>query len=325
MHNVWIVKPGGKSRGRGIQCFNNMRELVTYTQLESATPDDKYIAQKYIENPLVVLGRKFDIRQWVLVTDWNPLTVWFYDECYFRFCAEDFTLEDLSVYSHLSNNSIAKHSDHFQNGDVAEGNMWSLERFMKFLEEKFGDRGLWESKVKPAMQRAVVDSLKSAQDMIENRKNSFDMYGYDFVLDENLDVWLIEINASPSMEHSTPVTARLVVRVLDDTLDLVLNDPAAKAKKASAGDIGVGSTGMWRLCHRSQFEVQRPNFMGLDMMIDGAKMKVHGGEIEEAQEVQVGVGVRVEVEVAGGRHGRRGRRGRRRAVPVAALARGSAR
>jgi len=35
-HNVWIVKPAGKSRGRGIQCFNNHADIVKYTQIREA-------------------------------------------------------------------------------------------------------------------------------------------------------------------------------------------------------------------------------------------------------------------------------------------------
>ena len=38
---------------------------------------------------------------------------------------------------------------------------------------------------------------------IENRKNSHEMFGYDFMVDTNYKVWLLEINSSPSMDYST--------------------------------------------------------------------------------------------------------------------------
>lgn len=41
--------------------------------------------------------------------------------------------------------------------------------------------------------------------MVENRKNSFEFLGYDFMIDEDLKVWLIEINSSPSMDLSTVI------------------------------------------------------------------------------------------------------------------------
>lgn len=78
------------------------------------------VAQKYLERPLLAFQRKFDLRQWVLVASWEPLTVWFYRGCYLRFCAEDYKPSNFdNIFCHLSNNSIAKKSRKFKSGAAA--------------------------------------------------------------------------------------------------------------------------------------------------------------------------------------------------------------
>lgn len=63
----------------------------------------------------------------------------------------------------------------------------------------------------------------AARDSVIHRENSHEMFGYDFMVDTNLNVWLIEVNSSPSMEHSTHVTEKLVKSILTQVPHLVFN------------------------------------------------------------------------------------------------------
>ena len=86
------------------------------------------------ERPLLVYNTKFDIRQWFLVTDWNPLTLYFYRDSYLRFCSQQFTLDDFDQSIHLSNNAIQKH---YKNGprssSLPDENMWTHLEFKDYL------------------------------------------------------------------------------------------------------------------------------------------------------------------------------------------------
>jgi len=82
------------------------------------------VVQKYIENPLIILNKKFDIRQWVVVTSWEPLRIWYFDECYLRFTSDNYDPNRLhDKFMHLTNNCVASQSANFNNS-VIEGNMW---------------------------------------------------------------------------------------------------------------------------------------------------------------------------------------------------------
>merc|ERR1712091_391604 len=79
-------------------------------------------------------------------------------------------------------------------------------------------------------------------DSIQHRKNSMELYGYDFMLAEGQDpdkpdVWLIEVNSSPACDYSTPITCPLVKQMMEDTAKVMVDlrqDPTC-------------STGEWEL------------------------------------------------------------------------------
>lgn len=50
------------------------------------------------------------------------------------------------------------------------------------------------------------------------------MFGYDFMIDDTYNVWLIEVNSSPAMDYSTPVTKKLVKLCLKDIVNVIAGE-----------------------------------------------------------------------------------------------------
>ncbi|CAH8536931.1 unnamed protein product [Schistosoma rodhaini] len=227
--SIWIMKPVAKSQGKGIFLFRKLKDIEAWKRTgmkcEQQTVGDApnrelpetYVVSRYVTNPYLLCGRKFDLRVYVLVTSFNPLKVWVYRDGFARFSNTRFSLDSIDdQYIHLTNIAVQKTAPDY---DAEKGCKWSIGRLRRQLLAKYGYQKIAE--LFHQIDVIFIGSLLSVQKIIINDKRCFELYGYDILIDNNLKPWLLEINASPSLTASSKEDYILKTNLLDDMLDVV--------------------------------------------------------------------------------------------------------
>ena len=212
--NVWIMKPVGKSRGRGISVINDVNQ-VSYGEI--------MIIQKYITNPLLLEGFKFDLRLYILITSFSPLEAFLYKEGFARMSTVPFSLNPDKLHNkfiHLTNASIQKHNQNSKL-DSLDNILGGSKICLKTLIERLGKLGVNWDKIWQQIIELILKSLIAVQGEIPSYPCCFDLVGYDDMIDEDLQTWLVEINSSPSLARENYLDDLVKQQLIDDTLELV--------------------------------------------------------------------------------------------------------
>ena len=68
--------------------FSSLKDYLLHR--DSISTSSEFVVEEYIHNPLLVDGKKFDLRLYFIVTSVDPLVAYLYDEGIARFCTEDY-------------------------------------------------------------------------------------------------------------------------------------------------------------------------------------------------------------------------------------------
>ena len=179
------------------------------------------VIQKYIEKPLLYFGRKFDIRIWVLLT--QNLNVYMFEEGHLKCCSINYNLNSNNTFCHLTNYSFQKYNSNF--GKYEFGNEVSFQDFQKNIDVNYEKKVNFKNDILPKIKEIIKFTFESVKNKINllDRKYTFEIFGFDFMLDCNFQPFLIEVNSNPGLEESSPLIKMLVPRMLDDALRLTLD------------------------------------------------------------------------------------------------------
>ncbi|KAK6472365.1 protein polyglycylase TTLL10-like [Huso huso] len=231
---VWICKPTGLNQGRGIfllktaedmedfrSRLQNIEENPLYKKIPFKSPQAR-IVQRYVQNPLLLEGKKFDVRSYFLIASTVPYMV-FFRHGYVRLTCESYDPNSNDLTAHLTNQYMQKKNPLYN--DLKEETVWSMERFNDYVNEKSrAAKGLPEDWVctvfATRMQQIMMQCFLAVKSKLECKLGYFDLIGCDFLIDEDFKVWLLEMNCNPALHTNCEVLKEVIPSVVNETLDL---------------------------------------------------------------------------------------------------------
>ncbi|NXW06085.1 TTLL5 polyglutamylase, partial [Fregetta grallaria] len=233
----WIVKPVASSRGRGVYLINNPNQIIL---------EDNILVSRYISNPLLIDDFKFDVRLYVLVTSYDPLVIYLYEEGLARFATVRYDQASKNIknqFMHLTNYSVNKKSGDYVSCDDPEvedyGNKWSMSAMLRYLKQEGRDTAALMANVEDLIIKTVVSAelaiATACKTFLSHRGSCFELYGFDVLIDDTLKPWLLEVNLSPSLACDAPLDLKIKASMLSDMFTLVgfvCQDPGQRSSRA---------------------------------------------------------------------------------------------
>ncbi|KAL1935221.1 hypothetical protein VTP01DRAFT_4361 [Rhizomucor pusillus] len=225
--HMFIIKPSLANKAAGIHVFDSMDALYSIFDKDSddeADSDDdddesaedlsqvrEWVIQRYIANPLLVNHRKFHVRAYALAV--SNIQVYLYRDMLALFALKEYNLDTLNdSLVHLSNTCIqAGHADFVEDDSVCL--FWDLV-----------DKGVTNDALNAMFTKMqeilkdIFDACTSEVTTFQAIPNAFELFGIDFLVDDNLNVYFLEANAYPDFKQTGTRLQHLIQELFEATV-----------------------------------------------------------------------------------------------------------
>ena len=220
-NQCWIIKPVASSQGRGIFLTKNISEIPNNCSM---------IASRYINNPYLINNKKFDLRIYAFVTSIMPLRIYRFKEGLTRFSTNNYNSDKNDRCAHLTNYAVNKNNKNYiQNMQPFEvdynSSKWTLTSLKQYFEEHNINSELIFDKIDDIIIKTLISCENNLLTAISKycsfQENCFELYGFDILIDENLNCWLMECNLSPNLHFDAPIDLKIKGEMIAEIFDLI--------------------------------------------------------------------------------------------------------
>lgn len=242
------------NKGAEILIFDSRRQLESYFERRVRESEDEtldlreWVIQEYVDRPLLLSTyqwRKFHLRVYVLAV--GNLRVFVYRDILALFSYKPYSdchrLDEptTDLTPHITNTCVQMDSL-----DEKERTRAESECVKRFWELELSDEGA-DAELNFELKNAVYNQIKSCvgelfecfvcePTVFQPLDNGFELYGFDFLVDDSYRVWFLEANAFPDFKQTGDSLNDLIDRLFYQTISVAV-DPYFGLSPASNHDM----------------------------------------------------------------------------------------
>jgi len=243
---VWVTKEPGASQGDGIVINPNIEELRNEWLVDPNAPidqihcktrelEDERVVQRYIRDPLLLEGKKMEIRTYWVIAAIDPFLIFYHDGTV-RLTTRDYEEDNWkNPLIHITNTKQQKEADPDYHKTEKE-RKWTVQQLGAYLrlENKITNDTHWiEHELRPKLKEIIGTVAAASHKHLLAKKTRkgwdgrFEFLGMDVILDSKLQPWLTEIQMGPGISRDPGIKEVVLPNMLEELTDILLETDRA--------------------------------------------------------------------------------------------------